>query len=322
MIELSPDDKAFLTILYEATQNGETPSPRKARVLTRDAVSPEFSPRQVEMNYMRGNRLMLPAVYLINPDDPVINKTDSLARAIRQDLIDNPERIEFRAPEVASKLNVAEEDIRLCLEYLTDLRLVNSGSSSGGQPGWDSIKVDEESLSAFLHYPGINECLNHALESLERKTQIVSRRDTASEKPGSITYQKDTAFIMMSMDPTNPQLEDILNCYKEACSLFGITAKRADDIEHSGLITDVVLRSIERSEFLIADLSGERPNVYYEMGYAHAFGKRPIMYRHKDTPLHFDLSGYNVPEYKNVSELRELITSRLEAIAGREPNHQ
>jgi hypothetical protein len=35
------------------------------------------------------------------------------------------------------------------------------------------------------------------------------------------------------------------------------------------------------------------------------------------TRLHFDLSVHNVPEYKNITELRSLLTRRLEAMTGK-----
>jgi hypothetical protein len=57
-----------------------------------------------------------------------------------------------------------------------------------------------------------------------------------------------------------------------------------------------VLAEIEACPYLIADLTGERPNVYYEIGYAHGFHKAPILIRKKDTPLHFDLSVHKVPD--------------------------
>lgn len=107
------------------------------------------------------------------------------------------------------------------------------------------------------------------------------------------------------------------NAIKEVCNKFGIKAVRADDIQHQERITDVVFQQIRESEHLIADLSYERPNVYYEIGYAHAIGKRPILYRKQGMSLHFDLSVHNVPEFKNMSELKVILEERLEAILGR-----
>jgi type VI protein secretion system component Hcp len=127
----------------------------------------------------------------------------------------------------------------------------------------------------------------------------------------------NTAFILMWMDPEHPELDDVCHAIKDVCLQFGVTAVRADDIEHSDQITEFVLSRIASSEFVIADLTGERPNVYYEVGYAQAVGRRPILVRRQDTRVHFDLSVHNIRAYKNITQLKDLLCKRFEAIMGR-----
>lgn len=137
----------------------------------------------------------------------------------------------------------------------------------------------------------------------------------------SQSYRPNTAFIMMPIDTQNPELEDIYDVYKECFSKFGIKAVRADEIEHEDVITKKIIEEIKTSEFLIGDLTNERPSVYYEIGYAHSLGRRVMLYRKKDTSIHFDLAAYNCPEYKNMKELRKILLKRLEDTTNRKPEN-
>lgn len=137
------------------------------------------------------------------------------------------------------------------------------------------------------------------------------------EADSTSPMKRRTAFVIMAMDSSKPELADVLDTIRNVCASFGIKAHRADEIQHQDQITNVILEEIRSCEYLIADLTHERPNVYYEVGYAHAIDKKPILYRKRGTPLHFDLAVHNVPEYRNNAELRDFLTRRFEAILGR-----
>jgi hypothetical protein len=92
---------------------------------------------------------------------------------------------------------------------------------------------------------------------------------------------------------------------------FKYDVLRIDEIQDSGKITDQILEEIARSELVIADLTDERPNCYYEAGFAHAIGKEIIFTIKKGSSIHFDLAGYRFIEWETEEDLRQLLKQRL-----------
>lgn len=88
--------------------------------------------------------------------------------------------------------------------------------------------------------------------------------------------EEGSAFVAMAMDPDDAQLVDVLDAIKDGASKGGIKAERVDDTLTNEPITDHLLKSIHKSEFVVVDLTYSRPNVYYEAGYAQGIGKTPV----------------------------------------------
>lgn len=170
-----------------------------------------------------------------------------------------------------------------------------------------ALQIFEE---CYRRIAGIVELVNPLTVEIAEKNIITTGQKSAAIQP-------DTAFIMMWMDPKKPELEDIYMAIKRSFNNFGISAERAIDIEHSGKITEEIINKIRSSEFLYADLTGARPNVYYEVGFAHALSKKVILYRKSGESLHFDLASYNCPEYENLVDLEKKLNSRLVSMTGR-----
>jgi nucleoside 2-deoxyribosyltransferase len=66
-------------------------------------------------------------------------------------------------------------------------------------------------------------------------------------------------------------------------------------------VTADVARDIIESEFVVADITPSNPNVYYEVGFAHAMGKPVIMVADEAqvAKLPFDVAATRVVFYEN-----------------------
>ena len=76
---------------------------------------------------------------------------------------------------------------------------------------------------------------------------------------------------------------------------LGFAALRADDVFRPGVILQDIIRGIVESDVIVADIGPSNPNVFYELGYAHALQKPTILLANRQIEkLPFDISGYRV----------------------------
>jgi hypothetical protein len=122
-------------------------------------------------------------------------------------------------------------------------------------------------------------------------------------------------FLVM---PTRSWLPDVQRTIESAAS--GFTCKLSVDSAAPGSIMNQVWQDIRRSEVIVADLTDKNPNVFYELGLAHALGKSTIIINQRSTqPVPFDLSSHRYHEYDlaNLEELKGWLTNAFQSLPRR-----
>ncbi|WP_323813811.1 hypothetical protein [Cellvibrio sp. NN19] len=90
----------------------------------------------------------------------------------------------------------------------------------------------------------------------------------------SIEIDRNKAFLLA---PINPRFAEQVKIIKRACHDIGINCETADEEFISGPILSVIVKKMLSANLVIAIIDGRNPNVFYELGLAHAFGKTVVM---------------------------------------------
>jgi nucleoside 2-deoxyribosyltransferase len=77
------------------------------------------------------------------------------------------------------------------------------------------------------------------------------------------------------------------------------------------LSVDVAVGDMRGAEFVLADLSRERPSCYFELGLAEALGLKVVLMAVKGTPIHQVGKATNVWFYSNPTEYVSAVCQAL-----------
>jgi hypothetical protein len=133
---------------------------------------------------------------------------------------------------------------------------------------------------------------------------------------GGSGWERGLVFVIMPFQ-ADIEMSASYDAIKRACSKLHLRATRADEVVGSGRVIDDIVQLILKSEFIVCDLTLERPNVYYELGYAHGVGNRPLdimLVAKQGTVLHFDIASSRVRYYRDPQHLESLVESDLTAM--------
>jgi hypothetical protein len=99
--------------------------------------------------------------------------------------------------------------------------------------------------------------------------------------------------------------------FHEAAKASAFICERLDLEAFTSDIVEEIRNRIVESHGVIALLNGHNPNVLLEIGFAWAHGKPTILVAKENVRLPFDVSAHRCIRYRNISQLRELLTSEI-----------
>ncbi len=123
------------------------------------------------------------------------------------------------------------------------------------------------------------------------------------------------AFVVMQFaEPYNSLYSEVI---RPVAAAAGFEAFRADDVFRPGIILQDIIRSIVTADVVIAEVSSLNPNVFYELGYAHAIAKPTILLAQQTVDagsrnLPFDISGFRVIFYDNTIRGKRNVETTLQ----------
>lgn len=124
---------------------------------------------------------------------------------------------------------------------------------------------------------------------------------------------KYRVFVIMPFaEEFNAVFGKLIKSNLEATSCIEVI--RADtDLDQRNIMKDVV-NGIVASDIVIADLTGNNPNVFYELGIAHGLNKPTILITQDKGGIPFDLKPYRVLEYSEHFESVETFKAVLKRV--------
>lgn len=154
-----------------------------------------------------------------------------------------------------------------------------------------------------------------AVRKLKPKAAVVKPAKAAPE----------TCFTVM---PFGGWFDDYYeSIYKPAIEHAGLGACRADDLYRPSTIVTDIWTYTKSAKLILADLSGKNPNVFYELGLAHALAKPAILVTESMDDVPFDLRALRVLQYdknqprwgeqlqeKITASIKEVVASPLQAV--------
>lgn len=175
----------------------------------------------------------------------------------------------------------------------------------------DAIPPSALRINISPHWEGIQDCLGISLTGLaelqDPRAKIVVP-DAFPEPSGKQIYRD--VFVAMPFDKA---LRPVYRHIAKVCTELSLSVARGDDFFTTHAVMADVWGAIQNARIIVADCTQRNPNVFYEMGIAHALAKPVVLVSQRDEDIPFDLHPIRRIPYQNTPHGMKAFERTLEA---------
>jgi len=127
------------------------------------------------------------------------------------------------------------------------------------------------------------------------------------------TTKTNRAMIIAPLDPSGEQVRDAV---RQVLQELGMEVFRADTLQVGSNLTYEIINAIESSDLIIADVSKQNPNVFYELGFAHALRKPTLLMTSQEglsrVPTDLSSNHYLIYDLSNLSDFQNTLKRMIQ----------
>jgi hypothetical protein len=216
-----------------------------------------------------------------------------------------------------SVIAIAEATIKL--DRAVDFLSLYIQQLFASQLSGDNLPVKRRSTSRWLEMSGLEGVIEKTNEAAaEMQKNVIFLGPERLNRPATIVddSKRTTCFLVMpfSMDWS----DSVTKSLRKVCKGENIYALRGDDIFRPTDILDDIWNGIMQSQFVIADITGNNANVFYELGMAHAIGTPVIVLAQDANEVPFDLKSRRILIYETdkLDEMEASLKTAIKEVMG------
>ena len=142
----------------------------------------------------------------------------------------------------------------------------------------------------------------------------MSEKNLIEEK--TLVEERPEVKTCLVLTPMTPEFAPVRRVIKEVLEELGIVPVLFEEVQPviSESVQHAIFWNLTTADLIIADLTGNDPNIMYEIGFAHGWRKKVVLIAQKGTDIPFELRGFIYIPYAldEIEKFRALLRRWLE----------